>query len=118
MGNVIEFDSKHGPVLVEVEEQDTRGLRLASKKGGTAVAQATESFDHAIGNIVPAAQDLLEKLQGLAPDSAELEFGVKLSGELGGIFAKASGEGHIKVTLTWESPHETSQQPSAEPTQS
>ena len=38
----------------------------------------------------------------LAPEEIELEFGVKISGEVGWwFFAKASGEASINVTLTW-----------------
>jgi hypothetical protein len=100
---VVEFESSEGAVLVEVERQDVSSLRRVSKDGGKTVAKATESFDQAIDSVLPAAGRLLDSLQGLKPDSAQLEFGVKLSGELGGILAKASGEGHITVTLTWQS---------------
>jgi len=43
----------------------------------------------------------------LAPDEIGLEFGVKISGEVGWwFFAKASGEASINVTLTWRKPAE------------
>jgi Trypsin-co-occurring domain 1 len=43
----------------------------------------------------------------LAPEEIALEFGVKISGEVGWwFFAKASGEAAINVTLTWRKPTE------------
>jgi hypothetical protein len=38
----------------------------------------------------------------MAPSGGEVEFGIKLSGEVGAILAKASGEANISVTLKWE----------------
>ena len=37
----------------------------------------------------------------LVPDEMSLEFGLKVSGGVNWFFAKAQGEGTIKVTLTW-----------------
>jgi hypothetical protein len=38
----------------------------------------------------------------LAPDEVDLEFGLKVSGEVNWwFFAKSQGEGTIKVTLKW-----------------
>jgi hypothetical protein len=37
----------------------------------------------------------------LVPDEVSLEFGLKVSGSVNWFFAKAQGEGTIKVTLTW-----------------
>ena len=37
----------------------------------------------------------------LVPDEVSLEFGLKVSGGVNWFFAKAQGEGTIKVTLTW-----------------
>ena len=49
----------------------------------------------------------------LEPEEIELEFGVKVSGEVGWWFiAKASGEASINVTLTWRKPAEVPSGPS------
>jgi hypothetical protein len=47
----------------------------------------------------------------LKPEEIALEFGVKVSGEVGWFFAKASGEASINVTLTWRKPTEVPQAP-------
>ena len=36
-----------------------------------------------------------------APDSVEVEFGLKLAGTLGAVFASTQAEGHIQVTMAW-----------------
>lgn len=36
------------------------------------------------------------------PDRLELEFGLRLDAEVGAVIAKASGQTHLKVTLSWE----------------
>jgi hypothetical protein len=37
----------------------------------------------------------------LVPDEVSLEFGLKVSGGMNWFFAKAQGEGTIKVTVKW-----------------
>ena len=37
----------------------------------------------------------------LVPDEVSLEFGLKVSGGVNWFFAKAQGEGTIKVTVKW-----------------
>lgn len=37
----------------------------------------------------------------LVPDEVSLEFGLKVSGGMNWFFAKAQGEGAIKVTVKW-----------------
>ena len=56
-----------------------------------------------LSNIAAAAEEVSKGLrERLAPEEIELEFGVKISGEVGWwFFAKASGEAAINVTLTW-----------------
>lgn len=103
MAEIVEFKSGDGVVRVEVEGQEPGTLQRSSLPGGDKIVKAADSFEDALAEVVPAADKLLEKLKKLQPDSAELEFGVKLSGQLGGMFAKAAGEGQITVRLSWDS---------------
>ena len=50
-----------------------------------------------------AAEQVADSLRSrLAPDEVNLEFGLKVSGEVNWwFFAKSPGEGTIKVTLKW-----------------
>ena len=49
-----------------------------------------------------AAEEVAGSLRSrLVPDEVSLEFGLKVSGGVNWFFAKAQGEGTIKVTLKW-----------------
>jgi hypothetical protein len=45
----------------------------------------------------------VRQFQGLSPDGIEIEFGIKLSWELGAVLAKTDTEGHFQVKLSWSS---------------
>lgn len=53
--------------------------------------------------VAGAAEQIAGSLRSrLAPDEVDLEFGLKVSGEVNWwFFAKTAGEGTIKVTLKW-----------------
>lgn len=101
MTEIVRFSSQAGDVLVEVDEQEDGGIRRAGR-GEQRIVEAAASLDEAIGSVLPAATRMFEVLEQLKPASAQLEFGVKLSGEFGGLIAKAGGEAQLNVTLTWE----------------
>jgi hypothetical protein len=52
--------------------------------------------------VTPALGTITERLRRLSPDEVEVEFGFVLSAEHGVVIAKASGEIHFNVTLTWK----------------
>ena len=53
-------------------------------------------------SVANAANQVAESLRArLTPDEVALEFGLKVSGGMNWFFAKAQGEGTIKVTLKW-----------------
>ena len=52
--------------------------------------------------VAEAAEEVAGSLRSrLAPDEVSLEFGLKVSSGVNWFFAKAQGEGTIKVTLRW-----------------
>src|SRR5438034_4976320 len=58
------------------------------------------------GRLTERLQEAAEEVAGslrsrLVPDEVSLEFGLKVSGGVNWFFAKAQGEGTIKVTLKW-----------------
>jgi hypothetical protein len=66
------------------------------------LAQAPKTIEDALNNVVvPAAKVFMDHLQQLSPDAMDFEFGLKLSGKAGLVFASAESEAHIKVTLKW-----------------
>jgi len=69
-----------------------------------ALAQAPKTVEDALDLVVvPAAKTFMDRLRTLSPDAVEFEFGLKLSGKAGLVFASAESEAHIKLTLKWTS---------------
>ena len=75
------------------------------------IADVEELVERAAGSvrsamdavIIPTTQVIFGRLREAvhAPDEVELEFGLKLAGKLGAVFASTGAEGHIQVKLTW-----------------
>jgi hypothetical protein len=86
---------------------ETAEASLVSERGGTADIVDAGKLGDRLGDIAAAADEVSKGLrERLAPEELELEFGVKISGEVGWwFFAKASGEAAINVTLRWRNPN-------------
>ena len=68
------------------------------------VARAGGSVRSALDSVIrPTAETVFGRLQAMArgPDAVELQFGLKLNGKAGAVFASTEVEGHIQVKLTW-----------------
>lgn len=59
------------------------------------------SFERAWGQIKPAMAAVMERVKELAPGALEVKFAVKMSAEVGAIFAAGSAEANFEVTLKW-----------------
>jgi hypothetical protein len=57
----------------------------------------------AITPAVEAAKTVLGKVKEIKPDSVEVKFGVKVTGEANWIVARAATEGNFEITLSWTS---------------
>jgi hypothetical protein len=94
-------------VLVEVDDEDfyQGGDALAPVANvDEMLARAGGSVRSAMDNvIVPTMHTIFDRItEGTrAPDAVEVEFGLKLAGTLGAVFASTQAEGHIQVTTTW-----------------
>jgi hypothetical protein len=91
-------------ITAEVEFTDRPGVDKAGVSDRAAVL-AAQSFQKALDTIRPTAEVICAKLRDMrqAPDEIQVEFGLKLSAELGAIIAGTSGEGNITLKLTWKS---------------
>jgi hypothetical protein len=85
-------------VLFESAEGD-----LVALHGGQPDVREGGRLTERLHAVAEAAEEVAGSLRSrLAPDEVNLEFGLKISGELNWwFFAKAQSEGTIKVTLTW-----------------
>ncbi|KUF20340.1 hypothetical protein AT728_40380 [Streptomyces silvensis] len=88
---------------VDVDVDPSAGdLDLAA--GGGVAARARVSLDEALDQVRPTLSRVAETLRELGPDTAELEFGLKMGGETGVIIAKGTAEVNFSVRLTWNRP--------------
>jgi hypothetical protein len=55
----------------------------------------------AVRPAVDAAKTVLERVKEARPDEVELKFGIKVSGSVNWLGAKAASDGHFEVTLRW-----------------
>jgi Trypsin-co-occurring domain 1 len=84
-------------VLFESAESDLVALR-----GGPPEVRDGGKLTARLQGVAEAAEEVAGSLRArLVPDEVSLEFGLKVSGGVNWFFAKAQGEGTIKVSLTW-----------------
>lgn len=87
-------------VLFEVDEPEAFGVTAV----GIGRPDGTIDLDSALGGVREAAAQVLDTIRSIAipPDTCEISFGVKLSGTLGAIIAKASTEANFTIKLVWK----------------
>jgi hypothetical protein len=85
-------------VMFESAESD-----LVASRGGPPDVRDGGRLTAGLHAVAGAAAEIARSLRSrLAPDEVDLEFGLKVSGEVNWwFFAKSQGEGTIKVTLKW-----------------
>ena len=80
---------------------------LVSREEGK-IPEAKERLDVLVQRIRPVAQTLFGALQELnTPEEINLEFGIKLGGKTGIVFASAETACNFKVGLKWTNPRNT-----------
>src|SRR5712672_375822 len=84
-------------VLFESAESD-----LVALHGGSPEVRDGGKLTARLQGVAEAAEEVAGSLRArLAPDEVSLEFGLQVSGGMNWFFAKAQGEGTIKVTVKW-----------------
>ena len=102
MGEIVRYTLDTGEeVLVEVDDDaylagDDQIERAADDEDD----KTQRKIEEVLKTTLPAARRVSEGVRALAPDSYEVQFGIKLSGEVG-FLAKASAEAQFTVKLTW-----------------
>ena len=120
MTGILQFETKHGVISIEVDEAVARavgsdrvaetglqpkgGFRTASADGGDVVAKAPGKFDEAMASLKAYAGNLADLIDGFdfTPEEVSVEVGLKMTGSAGFIIAKAGAETEMKVALTWK----------------
>jgi len=81
---------------------ESAGSDLVALHGGAPEVRDGGKLTARLQGVAEAAEEVAGSLRArLVPDEVSLEFGLKVSGGVNWFFAKAQGEGTIKVTLTW-----------------
>jgi Trypsin-co-occurring domain 1 len=113
MTRLVEFPLQTGGVVVvEVDEppkdDETVVRRGIGQRGRPAevASRAGETLEAAIERIQPAASAMVERLRNTAdvPEEIEIEFGIRLSAEVGAIVAHTAAEANFRITLRWKQP--------------
>jgi hypothetical protein len=56
----------------------------------------------AVAPAVAAAGEVLDQVKRLRPDGVEVKFGIKVTGKMNWLVAKAATEGNFEITLKWQ----------------
>jgi NTP-dependent ternary system trypsin peptidase co-occuring protein len=102
MSDYVRFPlSGGGDVVVEVHDDDPGVGRVS--RSGDAVAEAGITYEAALEQVRRAADATVKTLRRMdvAPDGLEVQFGVRLNGEVGAVIAKAGAEANFTVKITW-----------------
>ena len=100
MPNTTSFESKHGTIYVDVEERSGGTTRGGEEKN----IPAMKKFEDAMGSVQSVANSVIDTLKNLVetPDEVQIKLGVRFSGEVGAIIAKAKTDANLDITLTWK----------------
>src|SRR5947209_2823919 len=105
MKRLVEFKldptEKSETVLFEVEEAVPFAGRV-DVGASEVIAQAVDSLDKVMGKVRQMAQSVISHIRSFEVSEATVEFGVKFNAESGVIFASASAEANLKITLRWD----------------
>lgn len=96
--------SNDEPIFVETEitSLDTKFI-----SSGESLIKASKTFEFAMRPVLSLAKSVvaeIDKMEGTKPDTIELEFGIKLSGQVEAWVISATGEGNINLKMSWNTP--------------
>jgi hypothetical protein len=91
-------------VLVEVDT--IPGVDRAGTRAEKAVDIAAHTLDKGLEQVAPIMNAVVNRLRDTPepPDRVTLQFGLKVSGELGLIIGKSAAEANFTITAEWSGP--------------
>lgn len=103
MGELLEFRSDGGDVVLVEVDQAARGEVTRGGRPGAAVIEAGKSLDQVVGQLGPVIKGIVSELRSTAgwPDEVEVEFAVKMSADSNLIIARAAGEANFRIKVRW-----------------
>ncbi len=105
MSTYFEYTMEDGSTVLVEAEAAAGGVVKASRSGGVDIVQAGRNFREALACIRGSLKALIDEMDALKVEEAEVKFGIKAVGEAG-VFAvgRVGGEMNYEVTLKWKSP--------------
>lgn len=102
MPEVVRFEGPGGSALQVEVSDDAPGLeRISRDHEPGEVVRAGRRLEDALAHVRPSLRAVADTVRSLAPDSYEVEFGMKFNAESGVVIAKTAMEGHFTVKLQW-----------------
>ncbi|WP_027341401.1 CU044_2847 family protein [Hamadaea tsunoensis] len=101
MADLVQFRTENGDALIVEVDEPSVGLQRVARNG-TAIAEAGQRLEQALDSLRPSLAAVMESIAAMAPTSHEIEFGLKLSGEVGAVVARSTAECHFVVRMQWE----------------
>jgi hypothetical protein len=104
MPTFIEYDLGDGQtLLVQALETDAGNVVMAARDGGNVIIKARKSFNDALKEAKTQAKLLIEQIEDLPVNEAEIKFGLTTTGELGNLaIGKIALGVNYEVTLKWK----------------
>ncbi|MDS1269371.1 CU044_2847 family protein [Lipingzhangella sp. LS1_29] len=101
MAEIIEFGTEQGDTILV--ECSTSNSTIMDASGRDVMRYAEHNFERVLGKVRQVASGVAAELSDpeFRPAEVKVELGVKINAEAAVYIARASGEGSIKVTLTW-----------------
>ena len=91
-------------VSYEVDDENVVRFEIEPTDGWHDVGadRVLGQIKEAVAPAVEGARAVLEKAREATPDEIVVKFGIKVSGTMTWLVAKAATEGNFEVTLTWK----------------
>ena len=109
MTHYIETHTKDGsPIRIEVEVTSKTGAGFTHQASPADLSSdaVRDAYDQALNTIRGWANGLIDTIQHIdsLPNSAAVDFAVKIDPEAGAMIAKSRDEGQFRVSLSWKQP--------------
>ena len=104
MTGILQFETRHGLVSIEVDEDAAGGAAAQFAPTGLVAKGGSPRFEDAMASLKAYAGGIADLVEGfdIRPEEVSVEVGLKFAGSAGFIIAKAGAETSMKVALKWK----------------
>jgi len=106
--DLVRYELSEGEyVLIELDSEAYGYEQCAREADG--VIKAGRTLESAFKQIAPTARAILTSVEDLRASEVDVEFGLKVAGEVGAVLARSSAEGHFSLRMTFRRQTEVDQ---------